>query len=124
MARTKRNSLVNQTIPASLKQGLFKIKWKKLPQGGELREYELETSGVNLVRLASIDEVKPSTTYYVVDPIKPNVFYETSFHPEVSWDTILEFVSTKKIFIKNEPAKTASVPNTSKPSPILSLWDS
>lgn len=89
-------------------QVLHSIKWKSLQNGGKLREYIHEESGHNLLRPVTIEEVIPNTKYYIVDPIKSNYFYETSFGSEVSWDTINEFVDTKKIYTradKIEPTK-------------------
>lgn len=76
-----------------------------------IREYIPEAEGVNLLRLAKIEEVMPNNKYYMIDPIKHNVFYETSFGSEVSWDTINEFVDTKKIYtIKEQEQQITSVP--------------
>lgn len=91
--------------------------------GGKYREYEEKESGVKLMRLVTAEEVQPDTKYYMVDPMNPNIFYETFFDPAVSWDTIMEFVTTKKIYTKNAQPKTKSVPDTRKPPPIPSLWD-
>lgn len=83
------------------KQELNKIRWRKINGGGQLREYVYEEVGHNLVRMAMPEEVAPNKKYYMVDPMKPNIFYETSFDPAVSWETIMEFVTTKKIYIRN-----------------------
>lgn len=96
-------------------QVLHKIKWKKLPNGGMLREYIHEEDGTNLLRLATIDEVVPNQKYYMVDPIKSNYFYETSFGSEVSWDTINEFVDTKKIYTRAEKKEAIKSINTDGP---------
>lgn len=87
------------------KQELLKIRWRKINGGGQLREHVYEEIGYNLVRLAIPAEVEPNKKYYMVDPMKPNIFYETSFDPAVSWETIMEFVSTKKIYIRNAEDK-------------------
>lgn len=94
-------------------QVLHKIKWKKLPNGGMLREYIHEEDGHKLLRLATIEEIVPNQKYYMIDPIKSNYFYETSFGSEVSWDTINEFVYTKKIYTradKIDPVNTTEGP--------------
>lgn len=101
-------------LDAGSKQVLNKIRWKPIQNGGFIREYEPEDSGNNLLRLASPEEVVPNEKYYVVDPIKPNVFYETSFGSEVSWDTIMEFINTKRIYIKNDIKTNAPEQATTK----------
>lgn len=73
-----------------------------------LREYIHEESGNDLLRLATLDEVTPNVKYYMIDPIKSNYFYETSFGSEVSWDTIQEFVDTKKIYTRKEKIEDLS----------------
>jgi hypothetical protein len=73
--------------------------------GGQERYYEEESLGDNEMVLVTEEEVKPKEKYYMVDPNKSNVFYETSFEPTVSWETIIEFVSTKKIYRKNAKDK-------------------
>lgn len=93
-------------------QVLHKIKWKALPNGGMLREYIHEEEGPNLLRLATIDEVEPNKKYYMIDPIKANYFYETTFASEVSWDTINEFVSTNKIYIRADKTEPVSITKT------------
>jgi len=75
-----------------------------------LREYVHEEEGPKLLRLATIDEVEPNKKYYMIDPIKSNYFYETTFASEVSWDSITEFVNTNKIYIRDER------PNQNSPS--------
>ena len=101
MAKTKRNSSVNQPITTgSSKQVVYKIRWREHRGGGHERIYELDDIGEDKLRLAKEEEVKPNTRYYLVDPSRPNVFYETFFHEVVSWETILEFVSTNKIYIR------------------------
>lgn len=101
-------------LDAGSKQALHKIRWKPINNGGFIREYIPEDSGNNLLRLATIEEVVPNEKYYVVDPIKPNVFYETSFGSEVSWDTIMEFIDTKRIYIKNDKKIDAPEQSTNK----------
>lgn len=101
-------------LDAGLKQVLNKIRWKSLPNGGMIREYLHEEEGPSLLRLATLEEIKPNEKYYMIDPIKSNYFYETSFGSEVSWDTITEFVNTKKIYIRDE-RKNQNSP--SKPPP-------
>ena len=94
-------------------QVLHKIKWINLQNGGAVRAYEFEEQGHNLVRLVAPEEVKPNVKYYMKDELKPNHFNETMFHPEVSWDTILEFTSLKKIYIRDEkpnPTSTSQPP--------------
>lgn len=75
-----------------------------------LRYYDEEERGKKLLRLVTIEEVKPATKYYMVDPMKSNYFYETVFDPSVSWDSIMEFVNAKKIYTRDER------PNKDSPS--------
>lgn len=66
--------------------------------GGQERYYEEEDLGDFELKLATEADIKPNHKYYIVDPSRANVFYETFFAPEVSWDSIMQFVSTKKIY--------------------------
>jgi hypothetical protein len=75
--------------------------WRPTQSGGKSRYYELEVTGPDILRLVTEEELVPNKKYYLVDPVKSNIFYETSFSPEVSWETIIEFVNTNKIFIKH-----------------------
>ena len=73
-----------------------------------LRSYEEEARGDNLVRLATEDEVVPNQWYYMKSPLNANHFMQTMFNPEVNWESILEFITTKKLYVKNSQS-------TSKP---------
>ena len=97
----KTNSKVNQTSIDSSPQVLHKAVWKPSYGGGKLREYEKDEEGFNLVRIIKEEEIKPNEKYYMIDAYKKNHFYETSFSKDVEWDTVLEFLTTKKIYIKN-----------------------
>jgi hypothetical protein len=46
------------------------------------------------------DEVSPDKTFYMKDPLRSNFFLETKFHPLVEWDSILEFIQTKKLYTR------------------------
>jgi hypothetical protein len=115
MAATKRSSKASRstTIPSSSLQVLNKIKWININNGGQLRKHEFAESGAGLLRVATEQDIKPNETYYMIDALKPNHFNETSFHPDVSWETILEFVNAKKIYIKNEKPNTNSTGESS-----------
>ena len=97
----KTNSRVSPTSTDSSAQVLHKIIWKATQNGGKVRDFEREEVGVGLVRIVKEEEIKPGDKYYIVDAYKPNYFYETSFRQDVEWDTVLEFLTTKKIYIKD-----------------------
>lgn len=93
----------------SYKQVLFKPVYKPANHGGQIREYQLEEKGTDLLRLAGEDEVVPGEDkYYMKDPLKSNVFYRTSFDPIVEWDSILEFITTKKLYVRNQKPNSHS----------------
>jgi hypothetical protein len=76
--------------------------------GGQIREYEEEARGDNLVRLATEDEVIPNEVYYIKDPLYNNRYLQTTFHPEVNWTTILEFIQTQKLYVRTKKANQDS----------------
>jgi hypothetical protein len=78
-------------------------RWIKTNSGGSRRERELEESGVNLLRLATEDEIEPNKEVYIQDPLNRNVFFKSSFDPSVEWSTIVEFVLAKKVYVRKEP---------------------
>ena len=92
-----------------------------------IREWEVDEygkDGEHLVRLATEDEVVPGEKYYMKDLLRPNVFYPTVFSPEVSWDTIQDFLITKRIYVRlRERYQTRSIPNVRKSPAQQSLWD-
>lgn len=93
----------------SSKQVLFRPVYKAANHGGQLREYQLEEKGINLLRLATEDEVVPGEDkFYMKDPLKSNIFYRTSFDPIVEWDSILEFITTKKLYVRNQKPNSHS----------------
>lgn len=93
----------------SSKQVLFRPVYKAANHGGQIREYQLEEKGIDLLRLAVEDEIVPGEEkYYMKDPLKPNFFYRTSFDPVVEWDSILEFITTKKLYIRNDTKNNQS----------------
>lgn len=44
------------------------------------------------------EDVKPDHNYYMVNVMKPNVFYETHFSPLVEWETVLTLIKYKRIW--------------------------
>jgi hypothetical protein len=104
MAATKQ-SLKDSRSPKEImedlsKQVLCKPLWKSTNNGGKVREWVVDCKGVDMVRLTSEDEVVPDKTFYIKDPLRSNFFLETVFHPLVDWDSILEFIQTKKLYTK------------------------
>lgn len=55
-----------------------------------------------MVRLAKEEEVVPNEWYYIQDPLRRNVFLKQQFAPEVEWQTILDFLSLNKIYVRKE----------------------
>lgn len=93
----------------SSKQVLFKPVYKPANNGGQVREYQLEEKGNDLLRLAGEDEIVPGVDkYYMKDPLKSYVFYRTSFDPVVEWDSILEFITTQKLYVRNDTTNNHS----------------
>jgi hypothetical protein len=76
-------------------------------------EHVVDVEGPELVRLAKAEEVVPGKSYYMQMVFKPTHFTPTVFDHSVSWETIMEFINAKKIYIKNERPVNNS---TSKPS--------
>jgi hypothetical protein len=76
-------------------------------------EHVIDKEGPDLVRLAKAEEVVPGKQYYMQAVFKPTHFTPTVFDPSVSWESIMEFIRAKKIYIKNERPINNS---TSKPS--------
>lgn len=74
-------------------------------------EYVECDRGFDLVRLATEDEVRPMEIVYLKDPLNASRFYETEFYPEVSWDSILEFITVKRLYVRNQ---TADIPSFSE----------
>lgn len=117
MARTKRNSSANQTRPDS-SQLLMRDRWIPTNSGGSLRDREIEERGENLVRLAREEEVEPNKEFYMQDPLNKNTFFKTFFDPSVEWQTIQEFILTKKIYVRvtKQDQASDSEPSECKPS--------
>lgn len=88
-------------------------RWIPTNSGGSRRERELEESGVDLVRLATEDEIEPNKEVYMQDPLNKNVFFKTTFDPSVEWNSILEFVLAKKVYVRKEPEEEKPPPQTS-----------
>ena len=92
------------------KQVLFKPYYKPLNSGGQIRDYMLEDKGDDLLRLATEDEIVPSVDkFYMQDPMRSNTFYRTSFDPSVEWDSIMEFINAKKLYVRDDKVKHDSV---------------
>lgn len=83
-------------------------RWIPTNSGGSRREYELEDKGLDLVRLAKEEEIVPNEWYYIKDPLRGNVFLKQQFAPEVEWQTILDFLSLNKIYVKKETIEPIS----------------
>jgi hypothetical protein len=77
--------------------------------GGQIREYEEEARGDNLVRLATEDDVRPNEWIYMKDPVKKNVFLKTQFHPDVSWQSIQEFLMVQRLYVINNCSQPSSL---------------
>jgi hypothetical protein len=88
-------------LDAGLQQVLFKIRWIPIKTGGFIRGYEEEEKGMDLMRLVTVEEVKPNVKYYMKSATNKMHFMETSFHNAVSWDTIMEFINTNQIYTKH-----------------------
>lgn len=96
------------------KQVLFKPYYKPLNSGGQIRDYALEEKGSNLLRLATEEEVVPSEEkFYMQDPMRSNTFYRTSFDPSVEWDSIMEFINAKKLYVRNQKPNNNSTGKSS-----------
>ena len=107
MAATRKNSKDNRSHKEMLddlsKQVLYKPYYKPLNSGGQIRDYMLEEKGSDLLRLATEDEVVPAEEkFYMQDPMRSNTFYLTSFDPSVEWDSIMEFITAKKLYVRND----------------------
>ena len=114
MAATKRSSKDSRSLKETLddlsKQVLFKPYYKPLNSGGQIRDYMLEDKGDDLLRLATEDEIVPSVDkFYMQDPMRSNTFYRTSFDPSVEWDSIMEFINAKKLYVRDDKVKHDSV---------------
>jgi len=96
------------------KQVLFKPYYKPLNSGGQIRDYMLEEKGDDLLRLATEDEIVPSVDkFYMQDPMRSNTFYRTSFDPSVEWDSIMEFINAKKLYVRNQKPNNNSTGKSS-----------
>jgi hypothetical protein len=114
MAATRKSSKDNRSLKETLddlsKQVLFKPYYKPLNSGGQIRDYMLEEKGTDLLRLVTEDEIVPSVDkFYMQDPMRSNTFYRTSFDPSVEWDSIMEFISAKKLYVRDDKVKHDSV---------------
>lgn len=74
-------------------------------------EYVESERGFDLLRLATEDEVRPMDIVYLKDPLNASYFRETEFYPEVSWDSILEFITVKRLYVRNQ---TTDIPSLSE----------
>lgn len=90
----------------------MKDRWIPTNSGGSRRERELEESGVDIVRLATEEEIEPNKEIYMQDPLNKNVFFKTYFNPCVEWQTVLEFVHTKKLYVRKEKEEEKPQPQT------------
>ena len=99
MSSIKRNSKTNQPITHdSLQQVIYKDSWKSANNGGKIREWVILEKGIDMLRLAEPEEVVPNENkFYLVDPINKNIFYLSTFHNEVEWSTIEDFLTAKRI---------------------------
>jgi hypothetical protein len=113
MAATRKSSKDNRSPKEMLddlsKQVLYKPYYKPLNSGGQIRDYMLEEKGTDLLRLATEDEVVPvEEKFYMQDPLRSNTFYLTSFAPSVEWDSIMEFITAKKLYVRNDISQPAA----------------
>jgi len=100
-----------------LQQVIYKDSWKSTNNGGKIREWVILEKGIDMLRLAEPEEVVPNENkFYLVDPINKNIFYLSTFHNEVEWSTIEDFLTAKRIYVKRTDKKSDSKPPVSKPS--------
>jgi hypothetical protein len=124
MAATKRSSKDSRSLKETSddlsKQVLFKPYYKALNSGGQIRDYMLEEKGSDLLRLATEDEIVPSEEkFYMQDPMRSNTFYRTSFDPSVEWDSIMEFINAKKLYVRDDKSKPDSSIDVASPQTSL-----
>ena len=98
MAVTRKSSSGKSTQTL---QVLYKERWLPTKSGGQYMKWELDVSGDNLVRPATIEEVVPGAHLYMRDVYKVNEFRPTVFSHLISWDSIKELFGTGRIYIKN-----------------------
>jgi hypothetical protein len=80
----------------------------------------LEEKGSDLLRLATEDEIVPSEEkFYMQDPMRSNTFYRTSFDPSVEWDSIMEFINAKKLYVRDDKSKPDSSIDVASPQTSL-----
>lgn len=88
MARTKKSSSSSRTKSLST-QEVYRClngKWHLLAEGHEI------------LALCTEEDIKPDTNYYMVNAMRPTVFYECYFSPLVEWDTIQTLIKYKRIW--------------------------
>jgi hypothetical protein len=84
-------------------------------------EWKLEEEGFDLLVLAREDEIVPDEErYYMIDPLNSTKFYRTSFDPIMEWDSILEFVNAKRIYVR----KRVGDQSTEQPQEMRPIGDS
>lgn len=84
--------------PLPHSQVIYKERWKPLPGGGQVLEYDIERSGDNILERVKIEDIQPNKTYYMQGALKPREFRPTTFDPKVEWRTIEELHKTGRIW--------------------------
>jgi hypothetical protein len=74
-------------------------------------KWELDMSGDNLVRPATIEEVVPGAQLYMRDVYRVNEFRPTVFHHLMSYESILELFKTGRIYVKGSCIQSESEPS-------------
>lgn len=73
--------------------------YKPANGGGQIADLVFDEN--HAVRLATVDDVEPMKEVLRKDPLRDNTFIKTFFYPEVEWDTVVELVNAKLIYVKD-----------------------
>lgn len=88
--------------------------YKPANGGGQIADLVFDEN--HAVRLATVDDVEPMKEVLRKDPLKENTFIKTFFYPEVEWDTVVELVNAKLIYVKDTNQAGDSKPSRGQPA--------
>lgn len=99
MARTKRNSLGSRIAKRST--GLSKQEAYRCLNG----KWHLIAEGEDIMVQCTEDDIRPDRGYYMINVMRPHVFYECHFSALVQWDTIQMLLKYNRIWQLKEKAQ-------------------
>jgi len=91
-----------QSLTDKTEQVLYKVTWENNRYGGKIGKQKPFEKGVDLLRLAKLDEVVPNKEEYFIRPNGAgNCYYllYQGFDKKVNYDDIKAFVKHKSVYV-------------------------